>query len=232
MPGSPGQDRIRSPDRVGRARASPGDQERRRARRVRAPLPPDVRDQDAPSHYRVTRSPGTPHTRLTPLCRRPVHGVAQISATIMKDPVRAGSSLVQPRSNSPARTPAVNASHSGAAKTRFGPAVPLESRTAIRSLVSAISTHAPLALLWLLLRQWARDRSGMFIPHPLSSRPRDRSQQRDAFVGPEGGCAEVLEHEDIPAYLHVVFEEQVAGHAVDVDQALIRWVGELDRKST
>src|ERR1039457_2263092 len=145
----------------------------------------------------------------------------------MKDPVRAGSSLVQPRSNSPARTPAVNASHSGAAKTSFGPAVSLESRTAIRSLVSAISTHAPLALLWLLLRQWARDRSGMFIPHPLSSRPRDRSQQGNAFVGPEGGCAEVPESEDIPAYLHASVQEQVTGHAVDVDQALIRWVGEL-----
>src|ERR1022692_3038313 len=145
----------------------------------------------------------------------------------MKDPMRAGSSLVQPRSNSPSRTPAVNASHSGEVKTSFGPAVSLESRTAIRSLVSATSTHAPLPLLGLLWRHWARDRSGMFIPHLLSSRPRDRSQQGNAFVGPEGGCAEVLEHEDIPAYLHVIFEEQVAGHAVDVDQALIRWVGEL-----
>src|ERR1022692_2244042 len=144
----------------------------------------------------------------------------------MKDPMRAGSSLVQPRLNSPSRTPAVNASHAGAVKTSFGPAGSLESRTAITSPISATSTQAPSPLR-LLLRHWARDRSGMFTCTPFPSLLRDPGQQRKAFVRPEGGCAKVPENEDIPAYLHASVQEQVTGHAVDVDQALIRWVGEL-----
>src|ERR1017187_2597585 len=63
----------------------------------------------------------------------------------------------QARSNSPCRTPAVNACHSSEVKTSTGPSRSFESRTATTSRrFPATSTQAPpLALLRLLLHHLA-----------------------------------------------------------------------------
>src|SRR5216683_1052089 len=63
-------------------------------------------------------------------------------------PLSADLGSSQPKSNSPPRTPAVNASHSAGVKARTGPPLFLESRTAtVPGRLRATSTHVdPLAL--------------------------------------------------------------------------------------
>ena len=61
----------------------------------------------------------------------------------------------------PVLTPVTNACHSAAEMTSAAASGAFESRTATTpGRLMATSTHWPLALLKLLLRHWARDRSG------------------------------------------------------------------------
>src|SRR5437764_11603616 len=121
-----------------------------------------------------------------------------------------------------------NAAHASGLKVSAGPVGFLLSRTATASSRWAISTHWPLPLEWLLFFQWARDRSGVLIPHLLSLDRIHLALDHLRGVGRvEGQGLQMLEDDGVAAYARFAFEEQVAGHAVDVDQGGVGGVGEV-----
>src|SRR5215467_4719598 len=97
-----------------------------------------------PAPYSPRRGRHYPLARLT----------RSVTDSITRDgPERASTDQVAV--NRSALVLSTKAVHASRVKISFGPAGSLESRTAMASGRWATSMHAPLALLWLLLRHWA-----------------------------------------------------------------------------
>src|SRR5438876_12318266 len=118
----------------------------------------------------------------------------------------------------------MNARHSSTVKTSAGPAGFLLSRRATVSAPrSAHSTHWPLPPERLDFFHLTLPRSGAFMSPTSSLRGHislglDHPRRAGRI---QGRSLQMLKSERIPADLRLAFEEEFAGHALDVDQGRI-----------
>lgn len=132
------------------------------------------------------------------------------------------------------RTRAVRLAHPFGVTVRTGPSGSFESRTAIWLSNAATSTHCPLPLLRVLVRQVMHERSSSVMASglllPLMLRLAESGKQLSGDIRSGRHCTEMVKDEFIPPDIALFFEEEVAGHAVDVDDVRNGCLSELQER--